>query len=57
MIGADLVPSLPEMEEDDCPISPRDSILAESQVVGSTELGCEDRVEDHITSLVTIIDL
>ena len=44
---ADLAPSLPETEEDEYSTSPRDSILADSQVARSTELGCEDRVEDQ----------
>mgnify|MGYP000846212576 CR=1 FL=1 len=43
----DLAPSLPNTEEDDCSISPRFSILTDSQVARSTELGCEDRVEDQ----------
>ena len=44
---ADLAPSPLETEEDEYSTSPRDSILADSQVARSTEPGCEDRVEDQ----------
>ena len=42
---ADLAPSHPETEEDECSISPWGSNHVDSQAVRSTELVCVDRVE------------
>ena len=36
---ADLAPSLADTEEEDCPVSPRDSTIADSLVVSSSEPG------------------